>query len=143
MFPCQRWNSDYLVCVTPKPLHPVDAAWLTLCEDQGADYDVIRSFVDAVAEQALSERDERETRKAVARAMARLRLESIERRGVRVTLASARTRLVGDELVVLSASWVRVQRIVEAPGRLRAVLARPGVAGVLDALDRRERLCAG
>lgn len=133
----------YLVRVTPKPPHPVDAAWLTLCEDQGADYDVIHAFVDAVAGRALSERDEREARKAVARAMARLRLESIERRGVRVTLASARTRLVGDELVVLGASWVRVQRIAEVPSRLREALTRPGVAGVFDALDRRERLCAG
>ena len=143
MFPCQRWNSDYLVCVTPKPPHPVDVAWLTLCEDQSQDYDVIHAFVDAVVEQTLSPRDEKEARAVVARAMARLRLESIERCGVRVTLASARTRLVGDELVVLGGSWVRVQRIAEPSSRLRAALTRPGVAGVLDALDRRERLCAG
>jgi uncharacterized protein YunC (DUF1805 family) len=125
----------------PKPLHPVDAAWLRLCAEQAAAYDCLLSLVTAVREAGspLARPVQRSLRGEAAAAMVALGLERYERQGVRFTLVPAPVIAVRGEYVVIARSYVRVSLDPAARRtlRLRQAMKVQGGATIVDLLARR------
>ena len=125
----------------PKPLHPVDAAWLRLCDEQAAAYDCLYALVASVREAGspLARPVQRALRGETAAAMALLGLDRWERQGVRLTLVPAPVISVRGEYVVIARSYVRVSldaREARAM-RLRQAMRARGGATIVDLLERR------